>query len=77
MGEEEQQRKWATSPALSGSNTAIACSHSPHTPIPETLSQVAAQEKAVSVEVPTYLFIFSVYEKIIQETLFQSDPYAV
>lgn len=46
----------------------------PHSQDP---GQVAAQEKAASAEVPTYLFIFSVYEKIIQETLFQSDPYAV
>ena len=77
MGEEEQQRDRTTPPALGGSNTAIACSLSPHTPTPKALGQLAAQEKAVSAEVPTYLFIFSVYEKIIQETLFQSDPYAV
>lgn len=77
MGEEEQQREWTTPLALCGLNTAIACSLSPHTPTPKTLGQLATQEKAVSAEVPTYLFIFSVYEKIIQETLFQSDPYAV
>lgn len=70
-GEEEQRDQATTSLAPSGSNVATACS------IPVDPSQAAAQQEAASVELPTYLFIFLVYEKIIQETLFQSDPHAV
>lgn len=51
-GEEEQRDQATTSLAPSGSNAAAACS------VPLDRGQAAAPQEAVSVELPTYFFIF-------------------
>lgn len=68
----EGQRDRATTPlAPDGSNAATAC------PVSLDLGPAAAPQEAGSVELPAYLFIFLVCEKIIWETLLPSGPRAV